>query len=43
MGASVELSGRVERVVAYPPLIEMGAQQRREFHEALLEAQDRDE
>ncbi len=37
--ASVEFSRRVERVLAYPPLIEMSAQQRREFHEALLEAQ----
>ena len=37
--ASVERSRRVGRVVAYPPLIEMSAQQRREFHEALLEAQ----
>ena len=36
--AGVELSRRVERVVAYPPLIEMDANQRREFHEALLEA-----
>ena len=27
------------KVVGSPPLIEMGAQQRREFHEALLEAQ----
>jgi hypothetical protein len=25
-------------VVAYPPLVEMGGLQRREFHEALLEA-----
>jgi hypothetical protein len=36
--ASAELSRRVERVVGYPPLSEMGDQQRREFHEALLEA-----
>jgi hypothetical protein len=36
--ASAELSRRVERVVAYPPLSEMGDLQRREFHEALLEA-----
>jgi hypothetical protein len=36
---SVELSRRVGKVVAYPPLIEMSGQQRREFHEALLEAQ----
>jgi hypothetical protein len=36
--ASAELSRRAEKVVAYPPLCEMGADQRREFHEALLEA-----
>ena len=36
--AGVELSRRVGRVVAYPPLVEMDAKQRREFHEALLEA-----
>jgi hypothetical protein len=36
--ASAELSRRVEKVVAYPPLCEMGADQRREFHEALLDA-----
>jgi hypothetical protein len=36
--ASAELSGRVEKVVGYPPLSEMGDVQRREFHEALLEA-----
>jgi hypothetical protein len=36
--ASPELSRRVEKVVAYLPLSEMGDQQRREFHEALLEA-----
>lgn len=36
--ASVELSRRVGRAVAYPPLIEMSTQQRREFHAALLEA-----
>jgi hypothetical protein len=36
--ASAELSRRVERVVAYPPLCEMGEYQRREFHEALLDA-----
>ncbi len=35
--ASAELSRRVGRVVAYPPLSEMSAEQRREFHEALLE------
>jgi len=33
--ASVELSRRVEKVVGYPPLSEMGELQRREFHEAL--------
>ena len=36
--AGVELSRRVGRVVAHPPLVEMDAKQRREFHEALLEA-----
>ena len=36
--ASAELSRRVEKVVAYPPLSEMSDPQRREFHEALLEA-----
>ena len=36
--ASAELSRRVEKVVGYPPLSEMGADQRREFHEALLDA-----
>jgi hypothetical protein len=36
--ASAELSGRVEKVVAYPPLCEMSDLQRREFHEALLDA-----
>jgi hypothetical protein len=36
--ASAELSHRVEQVVDYPPLVEMSAEQRREFHEALLEA-----
>jgi hypothetical protein len=35
---SEELSRRVEKVVGYPPLSEMGDQQRREFHEALLKA-----
>jgi hypothetical protein len=29
---------RLEKVVAYPPLSEMGEQQRREFHEVLLDA-----
>jgi hypothetical protein len=36
--ASAALSRRVERVVGYPPLSDMGDRQRREFHEALLEA-----
>ena len=36
--ASAELSRRVEKVVGYPPLEEMDANQRREFHEALLDA-----
>ena len=35
---SVELSRRVEKVVGYPPLSELGREQRREFHEALLDA-----
>jgi hypothetical protein len=35
--ASAELSRRVEKVVGYPPLSELGELQRREFHEALLE------
>jgi hypothetical protein len=36
--ASTELSRRVEKVVGYPPLSELSDLQRREFHEALLEA-----
>jgi hypothetical protein len=36
--ASAELSRRVEKVVGYPPLSELSDVQRREFHEALLEA-----
>jgi hypothetical protein len=36
--ASAELSRRVEKLVGYPPLCDMGDAQRREFHEALLEA-----
>ena len=36
--ASVALSRRVEKVVGYPPLSEMNDQQRREFHESLLDA-----
>jgi hypothetical protein len=35
---SAELSRRVEKVVGYPPLCEMNRAQRREFHEALLDA-----
>jgi hypothetical protein len=36
--ASAELSRRVGKVVAYPPLSNMRDLQRREFHEALLDA-----
>ena len=36
--ASAQLSRRVEKVVGYPPLSETDAAQRREFREALLEA-----
>ena len=36
--ASAELSRRVGKVVGYPPLVELDDLQRREFHEALLEA-----
>jgi hypothetical protein len=36
--ASADLSRRVEEVDGYPPLCDMGEQQRREFHEALLDA-----
>jgi hypothetical protein len=39
--ASAELSRRVEKVVGYPPLLEMDDRQRREFHEALLDADSR--
>jgi hypothetical protein len=35
---STELSRRVEEVVGYPPLSELGDLPRREFHEALLDA-----
>jgi hypothetical protein len=35
--ASPELSRRVEKVVGYPPVFQMGEGQRRELHEALLE------
>jgi hypothetical protein len=38
--ASADLSRRVEKVVGYPPLSEMGEPQRRDFHEALLDADD---
>jgi hypothetical protein len=37
--ASAALSRRVGKVAAYPPLSEMGDFQRREFHEALLDAE----
>jgi hypothetical protein len=30
--ANAELSRRVEKVVGYPPLVEMDDKQRREFH-----------
>jgi hypothetical protein len=36
--ANTALSRRVEKVVAYAPLFEMSDLQRREFHEALLDA-----
>jgi hypothetical protein len=36
--ASAALSRRVRKVVAYPPLCDMSDLQRREFHEALTEA-----
>jgi hypothetical protein len=36
--ASADLRRRVEKVVSYPPLSELGELQRREFDEALLEA-----
>ena len=36
--ASAALSRRVGRVVGYPPLSEMSDLQRRDFHEALLDA-----
>ncbi len=36
--ASAELSRRVEKVVGYPPLSELGRQPRQEFHEALCQA-----
>jgi hypothetical protein len=36
--ASPKLSRRVQKVVGYPPLLDMSTCQRREFHEALLDA-----
>jgi hypothetical protein len=36
--ASADLSRRVANAVGYPPLCEMSDLQRREFHEALLDA-----
>ena len=36
---TVQLSPRVGKAVPYPPLVEMDAQQRREFQRALLDAQ----
>jgi hypothetical protein len=36
--ASAELSRRVGKVVGHPPLCEMSDLRRREFHEALLDA-----
>ena len=36
--ASAALSRRVGKLVGYPPLVEMDDRQRREFHEALLDA-----
>jgi len=36
--ASTELSRSVEELVGYPPLSEMSDDQRRGFHEALLDA-----
>jgi hypothetical protein len=36
--ASAEFSRRVGTVVGYPPLSEMDEAQRREFHEALFDA-----
>jgi hypothetical protein len=41
--ASVALSRRVGKVVGHPPLSEMGDQQRREFQEVLLAADDFEE
>jgi hypothetical protein len=36
--ARLDLSRRVGKLVGYPPLCEMSDLQRREFHEALLDA-----
>jgi hypothetical protein len=36
--ASAGLIRRVEKLVGYPPLVDMDERQRREFHEALLDA-----
>jgi hypothetical protein len=36
--ASLDLSRLVEKVVGYPQLVEMDDRQRRELHEALLDA-----
>jgi hypothetical protein len=36
--ACADLSRRVQKVVGYPPLSEMSVDQRRELHEALLDA-----
>ena len=36
--ASADLSRRVQKLVGYPPLSDMSTRQRREFHEALLDA-----
>jgi hypothetical protein len=36
--ASAELSHRLRKVVAYPPLCDMSDHQRREIHEALVDA-----
>jgi hypothetical protein len=41
--ARPDLSRRVGKVVGYPPLCEMSDLQRREFHEALLEAESFDD
>ena len=41
--AGVALTRRVGKVVSYPPLVEVSGLQRREFREALLEAQTFDD